>query len=201
MRCFWLVSVMLLVSAAAQAQIGPREEMSKTIEKLVTIAEANPGDQNAEKRQREMRGVIEPEFSFRQMSQLSLGPQWTKITPQEQDEFVAVFSDLLAKTYLNRISTIKRGMVKITGDKIRGDKALVKTTVVYKGDEFPLDYKLVNRDGAWKVYDVIIENIGLVVNYRNEFAGIIRKEQFSGLMNRLREKLAAPDRDAEPKNK
>ena len=178
---------------SAESATRPRAEMSKTIDRLVEIAEAYPGDKNLEIRKSSMRKVIEPKFDFQLMSQLSLGPQWAKITPAERDEFVQVFSDLLAKTYLNRISTVTRGMVRITGDKVRDNKALVRTMVAYRGDEFPLDYKLIERDGEWKVYDVIIENIGLVVNYRNEFAGIIRKEQFSGLMKRLREKLNKSD--------
>ena len=182
------------IAEGAAAALSPRDEMAATIERLVSVAEAYPGDKNLETRKAEMRKVIEPKFDFQQMSQLSLGVQWAKISSEERSEFAKVFSDLLAKTYLNRISTVSRGMVRITGDKVKENKALVRTMVTFRGDEFPLDYKLVNRQGSWKVYDVIIENIGLVVNYRNEFAGIIRKEKFSGLMKRLRDKLAAPDK-------
>ncbi|NLF25242.1 MAG: ABC transporter substrate-binding protein [Deltaproteobacteria bacterium] len=175
------------------ALVTPREEMSKILDQLVDIAEAHPGDKNLEVRKTEMRKVIEPKFDFQQMSQLSLGSQWSSLSAQDRAEFVKVFSDLLAKTYLSKISVVTRGMVRISGDRVRENRALVRTMVTFKGDEFPLDYKLVNRGGEWKVYDVIIENIGLVVNYRNEFAGIIRKEKFDGLMKRLREKLAKPE--------
>jgi phospholipid transport system substrate-binding protein len=180
-----LEAVPALAQTAGAGAAGPRDTITRTIDQLVAIVEANPGDQNQEQRRKKMREAITPRFDFQEMAQLSLGPQWAKITPEERTEFVNIFSELLAKTYLNRIGSIQRGMVK----KLKEPKALVRTTVDYKGDVFPLDYKLINRDGSWKVYDVIIENIGLVVNYRNEFAGIIRKEQFSGLMQRLRDKL------------
>jgi phospholipid transport system substrate-binding protein len=66
---------------------------------------------------------------------------------------------------------------------------VVKTVVLSQGDTFPIDYKMMNRDNNWRVYDVVIENIGLVANYRNEFSGIIRKDKFSGLMEKLRAKV------------
>jgi phospholipid transport system substrate-binding protein len=101
-----------------------------------------------------------------------------------------VFSELLARTYLSKIETVKPGMVKVDGENVDSNKAVVKTIVTSKGDNFPIDYKLMFTDGRWQVYDVVIENIGLVANYRNEFAGIIRKDTFAGLMERLRQKIA-----------
>jgi phospholipid transport system substrate-binding protein len=81
-------------------------------------------------------------------------------------------------------------MVKVESESVDPPKAVVKTVVISKGDTFPIDYKLmVGSNGKWQVYDVVIENIGLVANYRNEFSGIIRKDKFSGLMERLRAKL------------
>jgi phospholipid transport system substrate-binding protein len=124
------------------------------------------------------------------MSRRSLGPNWNEITADEQREFTQVFSELLARTYLSKIETVKPGMVKVESESVETQKAVVKTVVISKGDTFPIDYKLmVGTTGTWQVYDVVIENIGLVANYRNEFSGIIRKDKFSGLMERLRNKL------------
>ena len=124
------------------------------------------------------------------MSRRSLGPNWNDISAEEQSEFTEVFSELLARTYLSKIETVKPGMVKVESESVDPPKAVVKTVVLSKGDSFPIDYKLmVGSNGKWQVYDVVIENIGLVANYRNEFSGIIRKDKFSGLMERLRAKL------------
>lgn len=175
---------------------SPREEVQATVDELVTIVEAHPGEENLSQRREKLRAAIEPRFDFEEMAKRSLGMQWRKRTKEEREEFVRVFSDLLASTYLARIENIRSEMVVVDKEKVRYPKALVRTNVTYKGDEFPLDYKLLHRDKTWKVYDVIIENIGLVANYRNEFAGIIRKEQFSGLMERLREKTENAEKES-----
>ena len=173
---------------AEATEVSPRGEIESTINQLVEIVEKYPGDNNKNARRSKLRDVIAPGFDFEEMSKRSLGTHWKNITETQQSEFVEVFSDLLASTYLARVEHIEKNMVTIDSEKIVAPKALVKTSVTHKGDVFPIHYKLINRGGAWKVYDVIIENIGLVANYRNEFAGIIRKEKFAGLITKLKNK-------------
>lgn len=172
--------------------LGPKATIENTINEIVKVVETYPGDANLRERRAKLREIINPQFDFGKMAQLSLGTNWPEITAEQQQEFVSVFSDLLAKTYLTKIETIKAGMVSIETESLdsTGAKATVKTLVKSKGDVFPIDYKLLNVGGIWKAYDVVIENIGLVVNYRNEFTGLIRKEKFEGLMKKLREKAA-----------
>lgn len=181
----------LISSAAMAAPSGtsPKAEMQKTIDDIIVIAEAHQGDSQKEVRRQKLRTLINPKFNFSEMSKRSLGPNWNEITPEEQADFTTVFSELLARTYLSKIETVKPGMVKVESEQVEGGRAVVKTTVTSKGDTFPIDYKLTFHDTSWQVYDVVIENIGLVANYRNEFAGIIRKEKFTGLMERLRKKI------------
>jgi phospholipid transport system substrate-binding protein len=175
-------------AAAVAPAPSPKAEVEAVISEVVRIAQALPGDQNTTKRRAELREVINPRFDFEEMAKRSLGAEWRNCTPDQQKDFVDVFSGLLSRTYLSRIETVKPGMVTIDSEKLDGAKAVVRTTVNHKGDEFPIEYKLLNEAGTWRVYDVVIENIGLVANYRNEFAGIIRKEKFDGLMSRLRAK-------------
>ncbi len=167
---------------------GALNEVKSTIDEVVKVVEELPGEDKTAARREKLRLVINPRFDFAEMAKRSLGAAWNDCTPEEQGEFVKIFSNLLAKTYLERIENIKPGMVKFDGEESHPPKSVVKTSVQHKGDTFPIDYRLYNKDGEWKVYDVIIENIGLVSNYRNEFAGIIRKEKFSGLMEKLRAK-------------
>lgn len=184
-----LFGSLVFMTSVAMAE-SPKEVIQTTVDKLVNVVETSPGAANASKRREEMRAVISPRFDFAEMAKSSLARYWNERTPQEQKEFIDVFSELLAKTYLDRIDSIERDVVKVNGERVVKNRAIVKTTVNYKGDVFPIDYRMVEKDGQWKVFDVVIENIGLVNNYRNEFAGIIRKEQFSGLMTKLKEKLA-----------
>jgi phospholipid transport system substrate-binding protein len=165
--------------------------MENTIDSIISIVEANPAESEKTVRRTKLRELINPRFNFAEMSRRALGTNWNDITPAEQQDFVDIFSTLLARTYLSKIETVKRGMVTVQSENIDMPKAVVKTSVVSKGDTFPIDYKLLFEQGRWQVYDVVIENIGLVANYRNEFSGIIRKDKFSGLMTKLREKSAS----------
>jgi phospholipid transport system substrate-binding protein len=164
--------------------------MQKTIDDIIRVAAQYPDDAQKTTRRQKLRELINPKFNFTEMSRRSLGANWNEITPAEQKDFTTVFSELLARTYLSKIETVKPGMVKIDSESVNPPKASVKTTVISKGDNFPIEYKMSFEDGRWQVYDVVIENIGLIGNYRNEFSGIIRKEKFEGLMARLRQKVA-----------
>jgi len=179
----------LVLPNVARAEGSPKADMQQTIDQIIKIASALPGDDKKTERRQKLRELINPKFNFGEMSKRSLGANWNDLTPQEQSEFTQVFSELLARTYLSKIETVKPGMVTVESEQVEAPRAVVKTKVVSKGDTFPIDYKLLLQNNSWQVYDVVIENIGLVANYRNEFSGIIRKEKFSGLMERLRKKV------------
>lgn len=188
-----LVGVLFVNSAFsldASSVESPMKIVSATIDQVVKAVIDLPGAEHATARQAKIREIINGNFDFAEMAKRSLGAYWNEIDASQQKEFVAVFSDLLAKTYLRRIDNIKPGIVTVKSEKIVEEKATVLSTVSDKGDEFPIDYKFYLIDNKWKVYDVVIENIGLVSNYRNEFAGIIRREKFEGLMQRLKDKNA-----------
>lgn len=176
------------VTSASQETPSPRVEMQAVLDQLITIVTENAGDENATVRRDKMRAIIEPKFDFQEMAKRSLGVNWKSISPAEREEFVDLFSGMLSRTYIGRIEKVQEDMVEIRSETLRHPRALVKTIVTFDGGKFPLDYKLIYGNDGWKVYDVIIENIGLISNYRNEFAGIIRKETFQGLLARLREK-------------
>jgi phospholipid transport system substrate-binding protein len=184
-----LAAILLTNISSVLAESSPKAEIQNTIDRILTIVESTPGDTQKNVRREKLREVIKPKFDFDEMARRSLGSNWNEISAAEQADFTTVFSELLARTYLSKIETVKRGMVKVESESVESSKAVVKTTVLSQGDTFPIDYKLMLENGQWRVYDVVIENIGLVANYRNEFSGIIRKEKFSGLMERLRKKV------------
>lgn len=132
--------------------------------------------------------IIFPVFNFEEMSRRSLGKNWKEGTKEQQVEFVDEFSKLLSRTYLNRIRQIENSTVEFVGEKVKGDRALVKTNVTKDGQTFPITYRLRNYKDGWKVYDVVIENISLVSNYREDFASVVRNKKFSGLLEMIREK-------------
>jgi len=186
--CFLLLTSHVF---AEQVTSSPKAEMVQTIDSIISIAGAHQGDASKTIRRQKLRELINPKFNFAEMSKRSLGANWNDLSPSEQADFTQVFSELLARTYLSKIETVKPGMVKVESEQIEPPRAVVKTVVISNGDTFPIDYKMTNAGASqsWQVYDVVIENIGLVANYRNEFSGIIRKDKFSGLMERLRKKI------------
>ncbi len=170
------------------AATSPLKEVKITLDQVVATNERLMGDAHTKERRDELRRIIEPRFDFDEMAKRSLGPEWPKRTKEEQAEFSRIFSKLLASTYLDRVETATRDMLTVDKEKVQYPRAIVRTTVTSRGESFPIDYKLQFVEGEWRVYDVVVENIGLVANYRSEFAGIIRKEEFSGLMQKLRDK-------------
>ena len=172
-------------SLLAAPTTQPQEVIKSTIDSVVKIVEELPGDTNLKSRRGKIKTLLEPRFDFAEMAKRSLGANWSTISTEQQKQFVDAFSKLLSDTYVARIENVKRDMVKVKNESVDGDKAIVKTSVLNKGDTFPIDYRLMDKGGAWLVYDVVIENIGLVANYRNEFAGIMRREKFDGLMAKI----------------
>lgn len=185
----FILTLNLLFAFSAAAET-PTDVINRTIDAVIVIVENNQGDAGKTPRRNAIMEVVRKVFDFEEMSKRSLGAQWKNITPAQQKEFVDAFSDLLAKTYIEKVETIKPGMVKIKGEKVDGDKAILKTVVAYQDSDFPLDYKMQKAGESWVAYDVTIENIGLVTNYRNEFAGILRKDKFEGLLKQIKDKAA-----------
>jgi phospholipid transport system substrate-binding protein len=177
-------------TSVAPVAVTPLTIVKSTIEKVIETNIANQGEDKMVERREKLREIINPHFDFEEMAKRSLGMHWRDISESEQEEYIGIFSSLLAKTYLARIDTVISNVVEYKSEKVDGPNATVKTMITHKGDKFPIDYKLMKVDERWRVYDVVIENIGLVANYRNEFAGIIRKEGFQGLLTRLKEKSA-----------
>lgn len=182
--------VSFLFTSISLAENGPKAQVEDTMNRIIAEVEANPGDSKKAIREKNLRVIIDERFNFEEMAKRSLGKNWKQANEAQQKEFIATFSELLINTYIGRLNEAKKGMVNILDEKIREPKALIKTTVKVKEDVFPIDYKLLKNDSNWEVYDVIIENVGLIKNYRTEFAGIVRKEGIGGLLVKLKDKVA-----------
>lgn len=190
--CF-TVAVMLGgygLAVAEQKQLSDAaKQIQETVRKIKEVLETGRGKKTTEEIDRQLEGVVFPAFDFEDMSRRSIGANWSSGTAEQQREFVKLFSELLSRTYLDKIKKVENRIVDIVKDVPGDGKALVKTIVRGQNEEdVQLDYRLSKATGEWRIYDVIIENIGLVTNYRSEFASIINERQFSGLLEQLREK-------------
>ncbi len=183
---FLYVCTICVFSTLCFASLAPDEQVRTTYEKVKQAVQGKQGetviDQN-------IRNILQPMFNWKEMARSSLGANWQKATADEQQQYVDLFTDLLARTYLKRIkSNVLSSTLEIRETKIDGDKALVRTYVKAEGENAAIDYRLKNEGSKWQAYDVLIENVGLISNYRTEFAGIVRKDGMKGLIEQLKKK-------------
>ncbi|MGA6994102.1 MAG: ABC transporter substrate-binding protein, partial [Candidatus Deferrimicrobiaceae bacterium] len=114
-------------------------------------------------------------------------PDWRNRTPEERDRFVALFRELLENSYLGKIESYQGEEIRYGKETVDGSYAEVKTVVVTsKGQEIPVDYRMLEDGGRYRIYDVVIEGISLVGNYRSQFKSILQKSSFEELMDKLR---------------
>ncbi|HEX9145281.1 MAG TPA: ABC transporter substrate-binding protein [Candidatus Binatia bacterium] len=186
------VMVCLLFPAGLHAGL-PTDQTRATIDQVLEILN-NPKlkSQSAkEERRSRLRQVIYPRFDFVEMGRRALGPTWQRVTPGEQQEFLKLFTQLLEESYVRNIEAYG-GEKILYGREIQEQEfAEVDTKIISpKNEEFAVNYKLHELNGDWKVYDVMIENVSIVNNYRSQFSRILAKSSFAELLDRIREKLA-----------
>jgi phospholipid transport system substrate-binding protein len=187
-----LVGTLLLAGQVTRAQAGePTDKVHQTVDEVLTIV--NNKALSSQERRTQIRQAVLKRFSFDEMAQRSLAQHWRTLTPQQRQEFVGLFTDLLERSYINRIEGYKAGPqgVHYPKEDINGDQAIVHTEITTeRGEPVSVDYHLLHKDGDWKVYDIIIEGVSLVNNYRTQFNSIILKDSYAGLIKQMRTKLA-----------
>ena len=170
---------------------APADQMRGAIEKVLSVLK-DPnlkGGGKKSERLEQLRQAIYPKFDFAEMAKRSLGAQWQRRSPEEQREFVKLFTDLLENAYFDNIETYDGEKVAIAGEKQDQDFAEVNSKITTKkGEEIAVNYKLHQVGNDWKVYDVVIENISMVNNYRSQFNRVIAQSSFEDLLRRMKDK-------------
>lgn len=139
-----------------------------------------------------LEAVIGERLSYEEMSKRVLGPQWEKLSDREKQEFVSLFSTLLAKTYADKIEQYAGERMQYLAERHDGNFAEVRVKLISTKAEFLLDFRMVNRAGDWRVFDIVTDGVSLVNNYRQQFNRLLRTASYSDLIERLREKSRRP---------
>jgi phospholipid transport system substrate-binding protein len=189
------VALLLLGAAgvlrAAEPQVAIQGPMDQA---LVILRDPQYKDPARKAEQRaKIWELIYPVFDFEEVSRRALARDWNSLTPAQQQEFSQVFGDVLGNVYLDRIQgAYQDETVAYLEEVIHESKplAVVKTQVVRKAGNIPVDYSLHKRADGWRVYDVKVEGVSLIKNYRTQFQEILSKESPAQLIDRLKEKLA-----------
>jgi phospholipid transport system substrate-binding protein len=181
---------LLLVGSVSQAASapGPLDQLKVTVNKVLSIL--RDSSLSKEQKRTQVKDLVYDRFNFRAMSQGVLGVNWRRATPQQRDRFIKLFSELLEETYSGRIDAYSGETVRFAGQRIIDDhRAEVDTYVNHENKDVPIKYKLVKDGEKWLVYDVRIEGVSLVLNYRNTYADIVEKKGIDGLLKQMTEKV------------
>ena len=177
----------LLLGTLALAVPSPREQVKQTVDQVLEVLRNKAI--SGQPRRETLSRLIRARFNFTIMSQRTLGKFWKEADAQQQARFITLFSDLLEASYISRIEAYSNETVSYLGERVEGELAEVDTSIHSGNIDIPISYRLVLENGSWFVYDVIIEEVSLIRNYRNSYGEIVRKEGYSGLFARMEEKL------------
>jgi phospholipid transport system substrate-binding protein len=199
------LAAMLVIMVPAGAFAGaPTDRVRLAADKVISILKdpsLKPKAKETERRAKIMKAVRDV-FDFEEMAKRSLGQYWRQRSDAEKKDFTDLYADLLERSYINRIESYSDEKIVYGGEKVDADFAVVPSKFITKRNEdITADYKLMLKGGTWFVYDMVIENVSLVNNYRIQFNKIIRTSSYEELVRKMKNKresevLAAPGADA-----
>jgi phospholipid transport system substrate-binding protein len=197
-----VVTSLGLMSHGKTAEAGePQELIRQTLTGVLAVLSDDTlkAPEQRQERLKRIAQVVSPSFDFKEMARRSLGHDWHRLTPAQQEEFVQLFSPLLLHSLVQRImyrATISAegygsvpNAIQYRRETIDPDgDASVQTVMTYAHEQTTedIEYLLLRRDGTWKVYDVVVEGASMVTNYRTQFAQILRQESYADLIRRLK---------------
>jgi phospholipid transport system substrate-binding protein len=192
-KFFVLTFSLLLLSAVVHAGTSlPQDQLQTSIDAILGILKDDSlkGEANTTLRREALRKKIYERFDFEKMSQYSLGRHWRDKTPEERQAFVALFSKLLENTYVGKIEDYTDEQVMYVKELVRDDKAQIDTIIVTDNVEIPIDYRVyLTGAGQWMVYDIVVEGVSLVANYRSQFTRMLESDSFESLLQTLEKKI------------
>jgi len=203
-----LLAVGLAVTAVGPAAAGvPTDQLRGAVERVLKTLEdpTLKGEGKVAERRVAVRKIANEIFDFGEIAKRSMARHWQPLSEAQRNEFVGLFADLLERSYISKIETYGGEKIQYTAERVDGEYATVSTRIITKnGTEVPVDYRMIKRSDRWLVYDVSIEGVSLVSNYRTQFNKIIQTSSYNELVSKLRNKqdeLMAEDKGQKKKKK
>ena len=193
-----LIFILLFSLAAVQAFAATPQHpagklvdtaVKEVLERLGNPAIHKPGP-TQDRLLKEVEAIIYARLDFEEFSARTLGARWRTLTDQERKDFEQAISDLLYYTYFKSLLQYQGQPVEYVGEIVsaKGDKIEVKTNFIYEGKPIPINYRMMNKNGDWRVYDIFIESISIVQNYRGQFQQVLQKDSPQELTRMIRAK-------------
>jgi len=195
-----LVLVWPVLLAAAAGSESPTEAVRGTVSRVLSILE-DPALKDPAKlkpRRRMLEDVIATRFDYAEMSRRALAAYWKPLTTAERTEFVELFKRFLSDRYAEKIEDYSGEQVEYRSERIEGTYAEVRTELHSDKTTIPMDYRLLLKEGRWHAYDIIVDGVSLVKNYRSQFQKIIRESSYQELVNKLRGRTLTEARKTKP---
>jgi len=192
--CRWMLAVCagcwLLSLAQPAVAMSPRETLEEFFTRTNTVLQSVDLTQGLEKPRRAIRDLVDETFDFRAAASVALGPMWRSRVPEEQDAFTRLFAVFLERGFvavLGSKASVAGGVrIQYLAEAIDGESARVATTLLTRGgQELPVDYWMVRQGGRWKVQDVVVDGMSLVMNYRSQFARVLAANPYAELIRRM----------------
>ncbi len=184
-----LVALLMPVSAS-YAMPDPTEQMKPFLEKLV--AELKKEDFKSGKSCDQCKRIValaSEHFDYYEMSKRVMGKSWRRLTTEQKDQFVNLFTKLLQYAYVGKVEDYVDKKITFKSQRIKGKRAEVKTLLVDANKTIPVSYIMLLKDDKWMAYDIVVENVSLVRNYMEQIRSIMRNEKFEGLITQLKKKI------------
>ena len=167
----------------------PIDLVKTSVDRVLAIVQASPTPVSEGRRRSDIRQLADGLFDFKEMGRLTLAGHWKERTPPEQQEFVRLFTALLERSYLSSIENYAGEKVTFLNESVSGSYAQVRSRITTdRRVEISIDYRLLDTGTRWVVYDVVLDGVSLVSNYRSQFNSIIRTSSFAGLLAKLQNK-------------
>jgi phospholipid transport system substrate-binding protein len=191
-----LMMVMAILLAAAEptaTAVGPTATVNGAVDQVFAGQDGSAIKKvSTAERRADIRKVAENLFDFQEMSRRSLGPTWDTVSPAEKQEFVRLFTNLVANAYMGKIEQYAGEPIRYESEQVDGSEASVLSRVVTpKGAEIGIEYRLFRGEDRWAVYDVRVDGVSLVNSYKAQFNRLLQRGSFAELLKQLRQKAGS----------
>jgi phospholipid transport system substrate-binding protein len=185
---FFVFGLLFASSLPAAAKVTPSDRVKETVNSVLEVLQDPELD--ADQRRGQVRDIVRRRFDYESMSQVILATNWRKATRQQREQFITLFRELLEQTYFSAMDSYNDQKVRMGRERQKGRLAEVQTFITSASKEVPVSYKLRLRNDDWYAYDVSVDGVSLVSNYRTSFRNLVKQKGMEGLLAELASKVA-----------
>ncbi|MES9987519.1 MAG: ABC transporter substrate-binding protein [Candidatus Thiodiazotropha endolucinida] len=184
-----LLIILFTFSLSASANVTPSERIKETVNQVLTVLK----DQSLGRQDRrdQVKEIVRKRFDYESMSQVILAANWRKASKSQREQFITLFRELLEQTYFSAIDSYSDQSVRMGRERMKGKLANVQTFIVAANKELAVSYKMRFRNDDWYAYDVAVDGVSLVSNYRTSFRNLVKSKGMEGLLAELAQKVAS----------